>query len=161
MRTKQRVVQAVVAGAVMVPVLAGCALIPGNGCEEPDEAIVDELMAHAKTDFVAGESRIERLEFREAAQGELPEELRRFGATDIVVIRGVSYFKNAVSDELAGVHVNNTFVIDDEGHPVGALDTFARKGFDIQAPDEPGWDAWVERVNDSSVELDVSQCVKE
>lgn len=117
-------------------------------------------MSHSKTDFMFGESRIARVELEQAAQQELPEELQRYGATDVVVIYAVAYFDNPASEDVGGVYGTNTFVIDDDGHPVGSLDRNARLQFDLPEPDEQGWDEWAERLDTSSVAVDLRTCVR-
>lgn len=149
-----------VMGVLGIPVVSGCGLVPGMGCDSPDDAVVEELMSHAKSDFMYGESRIARLEFDDAAQAELPEEMRRYGATHVVVIRAASYLADPVSDDLGGAVGNNTFVVDADGHPIGPIGLIAPKQFELQAPDEPGWSEWAERVDGSSVAIDLRRCVK-
>lgn len=145
---------------LVASVMTGCSVLPGMGCGSPDEAVADELMSHAKTDFMAGDTRIAEVEFKDAAQGPLPAELRRYGATDIVVIYAVAQFADAASPELGGVYGANTFVVDADGQPVGVVGPVAQRHFDVPAPDDSGWDTWAQRVDRSPEAIDFRACVK-
>lgn len=129
-------------------------------CDTADEAVVADIMATAQSDFPDGDSTISGFEFIEAATAPIPEGVQKFGAEQLMVLLvAVTIDDPDIDDGFQGAQGPVYVVLDAEGQPLGPLGTFSQPYFDIEPPNDPGWTAWADSVDDSDVAYDLFGCV--
>ena len=154
----------------IVPWLAGVALLsacapPSQAedeppCDDADDAVVSAVMAKARTNFQDGDSITDHFEFIKAATRPIPEAKRQFGAAELMVLLVAVYVKDPdIPDDLQAAQGPVYVVLDADGEPLAPLGTFSQPFFDIQPPDDPGWTAWADGIDDSDVAYDLFGCV--
>jgi predicted small lipoprotein YifL len=142
---------------LLLTALSGCGLGGPvgsffGGCDQPDDDLVEAVMATARTDFAVGEpgNQIEysRVEFLRAASAELPEDSREFGMTELVAIMVAAWYADAPSDTFAGVHTPVMFVVSEDHSRFVPVNRFGLTAFDSDDPllEDPAWQAWVESI---------------
>ncbi len=129
-------------------------------CNTADEAVVTEIMDTARTNFKTGDSTISSFEFIEAATAPIPEQVQKYGAKELMVLLvAINIDDPDIEDGFQGAQGPQYVVLDADGQPLGPLGTFSQPFFDIQPPDDPGWTAWADGVDDSDVAYDLFGCV--
>lgn len=137
----------------------------GEGCAQPDEAVVEQIMAGARENFrpvVDGEQGVlvRRLELEDAAVGTLPRADRKFGAEQLVVLLvSVTFGDEAASGGISGTTEPVAFVLDGDGELIGPAGEYTAAHFDLDAPKDPEFLAWGGEVETSAVGDEVFRCV--
>lgn len=163
---RRRVLTGVVS-AVLVATGTGC---NGGGgleaCAEADPEVVKQIMAGARTDFrpVLPDGglgiHIDHLEVLESSVGRLPQEDRRFGADQLLVLLiSVVLGAEDASDGFGGFQGTILFALDPDGELLGPAGEFTASQFDLASPTDPGWLEWGDEVETSTLAGELFGCV--
>ena len=137
-----------------------------GSCDEADSAVVDRVMAGARTNFrpVLPDGRpgilVDHLEVKESGVKRLPEKDREFGADRVLVLLVSTFVGGQDSAEGIGsfdgpVH----FALDADGELLGPVGQFTTSLFDLEAPTDTGWLTWGDSVEDSTFGGSLYECV--
>jgi hypothetical protein len=127
-------------------------------CAKTPAVVSDGVMAHARTDFRFGKSTIARLELRRAVTVPLPDGLRKYGATDVVVLSAAAFLAHPESSAYAGAIDTYYVAVDAQGKPIASLGRLAPQMFDLAKPTDSTWTAQVEN---SAVVQAARTCVED
>jgi hypothetical protein len=129
-------------------------------CDDADKAVVADVMAKARTNFVQGDSITKDFDFIKAATAPIPEQKREYGAARLMVLLvAVNIDDDKLPAGFQGAQGPVYVVLDDDGEPIAPLGTFSQPFFDIQPPADPGWTAWADGIDTSNVAYDLFACV--
>lgn len=169
---RRRVVTCVVS-ALLLATAAGCDADGADGgsggggkCAEGDPAVVKQVMAGARKDFrpvLADGSpgvHVDHLELLDSSVGRLPEKDRKFGADQLLVVAVSTVLGDEdASDGIAGFDGTTIFALDADGKLLGPAGAFTASLFDLTSPSDPGWLAWGDKVETSSLAGKLYGCV--
>lgn len=135
-------------------------------CDAADPALVDQVMAGARQDFrpELPDGRpgvqIDHLEARDSSVGRLPAEDRKYGAERLLALQiSVVLGGDDASDGIPGFQGPVFFALDGDGELLGPAGQFTASQFDLASPADPGWLAWGDEVETSSVANSLAGCV--
>lgn len=138
-----------IALSLVLGATVSCSGRAASGCSSPDDALVASVMSHARSQFVFGRSKIDRIELVRAKQVPLPAELRDSGGESLLALRTMGYFASPVSDALAGAQATDLFLIGAGGEVIAPIGTFAATSFTYPTPTSSGWAAMSARIEGS------------
>lgn len=154
-----------VAVAMVLATSVGCTG-SWDRCPEADADVVEQIMAGARTDFrpVLPDGRpgiqIDHLETIGSSVGRLPENDRKFGADQLLVLSIWTYVgEEDASGDFGRIKGEVLFVLDADGKLLGPADEFTASLFDLSTPADPGWQEWGEKLIESSTFSELATCV--
>ena len=138
----------------------------GGECSEPDKAVVEQVMAGARENFRPvspdGEEGafISRIELIGAQEATLPADDRRFGAERLMAVNVSTVMGGEdASGDFNTIEGPVVFALDSEGRLLGPVGTYTASMFDLEAPQDPGWWDWGEKVEVSPFAGELYDCV--
>lgn len=144
--------------ALMTSCGPGTVAAMGNGCSDPDQGVLDRVIATARHDFTFGKSTIAEISFVRASVVDLPEGDRDHGVTSILAIRSDWHVATAVSDSFSVIRGTELIGIDQAGEVAVPLDESA-VAYELEKPDEAGFDEWVASLESEEIWNDAYSCV--
>lgn len=148
------------AATVLAVLLAGCGLLGGSAeCRDADTSLTDAAMAVAKEGEQPDQAAIDRVELVEAVAVDLPDDLREYGATRLLAIRGAVYDAQPASSDVPGVEGDAFLAVTDDDELVGPIGEVATLMFDVEPPADPAWSDWAADVEASSELESARACI--
>jgi hypothetical protein len=160
-----------IACSLLLLPLSGCGAVSGaledvtKGCGTPDDALVDDVMATARQDFVPGgdpgKRPVSRVELVRAKVVDLPDDLQGFDLDQLMVITTAQFFADVKpGSAFPGMHLPTVFALESDTDRAVPVDEFAVDTFELGDPvmDDPGWEEWVESVTFSKPWEKVQDC---